>query len=185
MTTGLHVTNIIFVGLMGAGKTTVGRTLAKNLKKSFFDTDIEIEKRTGVKIPIIFEMEGEAGFRKRETAMLDELSRLDNVVLATGGGAVLEAQNRELIKTRGIVVYLRADIHDLYQRTRNDRNRPLLQTADPQGKLRELYKVRDPLYREVADIVVDTGNQPVTNIVGKIQNLINKKIEQKVSKSSL
>jgi len=179
------VTNIIFVGLMGAGKTTVGRALAKNLKKTFYDTDLEIEKRTGVKIPTIFEMEGEAGFRKRESAVLDELTGLSNVVLATGGGAVLDEKNRSLMKTRGIVVYLRADIHDLYLRTRHDRNRPLLQTADPQSKLRELFAIRDPLYREVADIVVDTGSQPVANIVGKIQTLIAKKISEKATTDSL
>ncbi len=179
------MTNIIFVGLMGAGKTTVGRALAKNLKKTFYDTDLEIEKRTGVKISTIFEMEGESGFRKRETAILDELSSLAEVVLATGGGAVLDEKNRHLMKTRGIVVYLRADIHDLYLRTRHDRNRPLLQTADPQAKLRDLFVIRDPLYREVADIVVDTGSQPVTNIVGKIQALIAKKISEKVTTDSL
>lgn len=164
--------NIIFVGLMGAGKTTVGRLLAKALKKTFYDSDHEIEKRTGVKIPTIFEMEGEAGFRKRESAMLDELSNRDNIILATGGGAVLDENNRKLMKARGIVVYLRADIHDLYQRTRNDRNRPLLQTADPHAKLSELFDVRDPLYQAVADIIVDTGNQPVANIVSKIQKQI-------------
>lgn len=170
---------------MGAGKTTVGRALAKNLKKTFYDTDLEIEKRTGVKIPTIFEMEGEAGFRKRESVVLDELTGLSNVVLATGGGAVLDEKNRSLMKTRGIVVYLRADIHDLYLRTRHDRNRPLLQTADPQSKLRELFAIRDPLYREVADIVVDTGSQPVANIVGKIQTLIAKKISEKATTDSL
>jgi len=169
------VTNIFFVGLMGAGKTTVGRMLAKSLKKTFYDTDLEIEKRTGVKIPTIFEMEGEQGFRKRESAMLDELSALSNVVLATGGGAVLNSANRHLLKQRGVVIYLRADIQDLYQRTRHDRNRPLLQTADPQAKLKQLYEQRDPLYKEIADFTVDTGNQPVSNIVSKIQSLIDKK----------
>ena len=159
---------------MGAGKTTVGRMLAKSFKKTFYDTDLEIEKRTGVKIPTIFEMEGEAGFRKRESAMLDELSALSNVVLATGGGAVLDPANRELLRQRGIVIYLRADIHDLYLRTRHDRNRPLLQTADPQAKLKQLFEQRDPLYREVADFIVDTGSQPVTNIVSKIHTLIDK-----------
>ena len=176
------VNNIIFVGLMGAGKTTVGRSLAKNLKKTFLDSDFEIEKRTGVKIPTIFEMEGEAGFRKRETAVLQDLCSLQNVVLATGGGAVLDSNNRNIMKSCGIVVYLRADIHDLYLRTRHDKNRPLLQTSDPQAKLQELFAVRDPLYREVADIVVDTGNQPVAQIVAKIQALINKKISEKVTK---
>jgi shikimate kinase len=185
MRRGVLVTNIIFVGLMGAGKTTVGRTLAKNLKKTFLDTDLEIEKRTGVKIPVIFEMEGEQGFRKRESTVLDELSQRDNVVLATGGGAVLDEHNRALMKQRGLVVYLRADIHDLYMRTRNDKNRPLLQTADPQQKLRQLFEIRDPLYQQVADIVVDTGNQPVANIVNKIQKLIAKLLSQKETDTSL
>ena len=110
---------------MGAGKTTVGRFLAKNLELDFYDTDQEIEKRTGVRVPIIFEMEGEAGFRKREVGMIDELTQLDNVVLATGGGAVLAAENRAHLASRGTVIYLRASVHDLYLRTRFDRNRPL------------------------------------------------------------
>jgi shikimate kinase len=166
------VANIFFVGLMGAGKTTVGRLLAKNLGAVFYDTDQEIEKRTGVRVPVIFEMEGESGFRKREIGMIDELTQMQNIVLATGGGAVIAPENREHLKSRGIVIYLRASVHDLYLRTRFDRNRPLLQNTNAQAKLEELFAARDPLYREVATYIVDTGNQPVMNIVQKIEELI-------------
>ncbi len=157
---------------MGAGKTTVGRLLAKNLGAVFYDTDQEIEKRTGVRVPVIFEMEGEGGFRKREIGMIDELSQMQNIVLATGGGAVIAPENREHLKSRGIVIYLRASVQDLYIRTRFDRNRPLLQNTNAQAKLQELFAARDPLYREVATYIVDTGNQPVMNIVQKIEELI-------------
>jgi len=163
---------IFFVGLMGAGKTTVGRSLAKNLGLDFYDTDQEIEKRTGVRVPTIFEMEGEAGFRKREVGMIDELTQMDNIVLATGGGAVLSLENREHLASRGTVIYLRASVHDLYLRTRFDRNRPLLQNTNPQAKLEQLFAARDPFYREVAHHVVDTGNQPVINIVQQIEELL-------------
>jgi shikimate kinase len=166
------LSKIFFVGLMGAGKTTVGRFLAKNLELDFYDTDQEIEKRTGVRVPIIFEMEGEAGFRKREVGMIDELTQLDNVVLATGGGAVLDAENRAHLASRGTVIYLRASVHDLYLRTRFDRNRPLLQNTDAQAKLEQLFNDRDPFYREVAHHIVDTGNQPVINIVQQIETLL-------------
>lgn len=157
---------------MGAGKTTVGRLLAKELEATFYDTDVEIEKRTGVRIPLIFEMEGEDGFRKREITILDELTQMDNIVLATGGGAILAPENRAHLKARGIVIYLRASVHDLHIRTRNDRNRPLLQNNDAQATLQKLYQQRDPLYREIATYIVDTGNQPVVNIIQKIQALI-------------
>ena len=164
--------NIFFVGLMGAGKTTVGKHLAKSLEMDFYDTDQEIEKRTGVRIPTIFEMEGEAGFRKREVLMIDELTQMPNIVLATGGGAVLNAENRQHLASRGTVIYLRASVQDLYLRTRFDRNRPLLQNTNAQAKLEQLFSERDPLYREVAHHIVDTGNQPVANIVQKIEELI-------------
>ncbi|NCA26805.1 MAG: shikimate kinase AroK [Methylophilaceae bacterium] len=164
--------NIFFVGLMGAGKTTVGKHLAKSLEMDFYDTDQEIEKRTGVRIPTIFEMEGEAGFRKREVLMIDELTQMSNIVLATGGGAVLNAENRQHLASRGTVIYLRASVQDLYLRTRFDRNRPLLQNTNAQAKLEQLFSERDPLYREVAHHIVDTGNQPVANIVQKIEELI-------------
>lgn len=166
--------NIFLVGLMGAGKTTVGKVLAKHLGKTFCDSDQEIESRTGVKIPLIFELEGEAGFRKRESAMIEELTRLKDVVLATGGGAVLCKQNRDNLRRYGTVVYLRASVEDLWQRTRNDRNRPLLQTEDPRARLEELFAQRDPLYREIADIIVDTGGQSVSAIAHTLEKLLEK-----------
>lgn len=162
--------NVFFVGLMGAGKTTIGKLLAKRQRKAFYDSDQEIEKRTGVNIPLIFEVEGEAGFRAREVAMIAELSALENVILATGGGAVLNPENRENLQKNGVVVYLRAKVHDLWQRTRHDRNRPLLQTADPRARLAELYKQRDPLYLEIADIVIDTGDQTASALTHHLED---------------
>lgn len=170
--------NIFFVGLMGAGKTTVGRLLAKSLNMPFYDTDHEIERRTGVRIPVIFEVEGESGFRRRETAMIEELSQLPAVVLATGGGAVLMQENRENLKRNGTVIYLRANVHELWLRTRNDKNRPLLQNADPRSRLELLFAERDPLYREVATHIVDTGGQPVSAIVHQIEGLLKLNKEQ-------
>jgi shikimate kinase len=165
--------NIFLVGLMGAGKTTIGRILARQLKKTFIDTDREIEKRTGVAIPVIFEFEGEAGFRAREAAVIGEFVQRDDVVLATGGGAVMQAENRAKLAARGRVVYLHAQPTDLLQRTRRDRNRPLLQTADPQAKLAELYAVRDPLYREIADLVIDTGRQSAGRLASTLIDMLN------------
>ena len=144
---------------MGAGKTTVGRQLAAELGKDFHDTDQEIERRTGVKVSVIFEIEGEAGFRAREAQVLDQLTQLSNVVVATGGGAVLASANREHLAQRGLVIYLHGQPKDLWQRTRYDKSRPLLQNTDVLEKLQSLYRQRDPLYREIADIVVDTGRQ--------------------------
>lgn len=171
------MSNIFFVGLMGAGKTTVGRVLAKHLGKNFYDTDHEIERRTGVNIPLIFELEGEGGFRKRETSIIEELSQMDNIILATGGGAVLAAENRQYLKQNGTVIYLRANVNELWHRTRNDKSRPLLQTADPRAKLEQLFKERDPYYREVANFIVDTGSQPVTTLVTHIENLLHEPIK--------
>jgi shikimate kinase len=165
-----HVPGSIFlVGMMGAGKTSVGKLLARHLGKTFHDSDQVIESRTGVKIPVIFELEGEDGFRAREAAVIEELTALEDVVLATGGGAVLDARNRELLKTRGTVVYLRASVNELWSRTRHDRNRPLLQTADPYARLCELHAQRDPLYREVAAVTMETGTQSLKNLVGKLE----------------
>jgi len=161
--------NIFLVGLMGAGKTSVGKVLARRFNKIFYDSDQEIERSTGVKIPLIFEIEGESGFRDRESRLLEELVRRRNIVLATGGGAVLSAQNRRLLADHGTVVYLRAAVSDLWQRTRHDKNRPLLQTADPQGRLQELFEQRDPLYREIADIIIDTGNQGLGSLAHRIE----------------
>jgi shikimate kinase len=160
--------NIFLVGLMGAGKTSVGRLLAKRLGKHFLDCDHEIEARTGVRVPVIFEIEGEDGFRLREAQVLDALTAMHDVVLATGGGAVLRPENRAALSGRGFVIYLRAQPRDLWQRTRHDRNRPLLQTDDPLGRLQDLYAFRDPLYREVADLVVDTGRQSVSVLIEQL-----------------
>ncbi|MBI2312852.1 MAG: shikimate kinase AroK [Betaproteobacteria bacterium] len=161
--------NIFLVGLMGAGKTTVGKLLAKRLRKTFLDCDQEIQKRTGVSIPVIFEIEGESGFRTRESAALKELTAMENVVLATGGGAVLSRENRQLLSRNGTVVYLRAVVDDLWARTRHDRNRPLLQTEDPRAKLAGLFAERDPLYQEVADIIIDTSSQSVYTLVRQLE----------------
>ncbi|MCL4801484.1 MAG: shikimate kinase [Burkholderiales bacterium] len=153
---------------MGAGKTTVGRQLARRLGKRFHDSDLEVEARTGVRVATIFEIEGEAGFRAREARMIEELTALDNVVLATGGGVVLDARNREHLAARGFVVYLRAQPRDLWQRMRQDRSRPLLQTADPLARLEELFRERDPLYRAVADLIIDTGRQGPGPLVSQV-----------------
>lgn len=150
---------------MGAGKTTVGKSLAAELAKTFHDTDHEIERRTGVKISLIFEIEGEAGFRTREAQVLDQLTQLSNVVLATGGGVVLDPDNRRRLADRGVVIYLHGQPKDLWYRTRHDKSRPLLQGADPLERLISLYQQRDPLYREIADIVVDTGRQSVRGLL--------------------
>ena len=161
--------NIFLVGLMGAGKTTVGRVLAKHLDKTFYDSDVEIEKRTGVKIPLIFELEGEAGFRKREVSVIEDLCKMQNIILATGGGAVLSDETRGNLKRYGTCIYLRANVQELWNRTKNDKNRPLLQTADPRKRLEALYLARDPLYKEVANLIIDTGGQPVLTLVTQIE----------------
>ena len=160
--------NLILVGLMGAGKTTVGRQLAKRLGKHFVDSDQEIEDRTGVKVATIFEIEGEAGFRARESRVIAELCEGEDLVLATGGGVVLDPANRALLAARGYVIYLRAQPRDLWQRTRHDKSRPLLQGVDPLARLDELFAIRDPLYREIADLAIDTGRQGVGALVGRV-----------------
>jgi shikimate kinase len=169
----ISMQNIFFVGLMGAGKTTIGKLLAKHLGKSFYDTDHEIEKRTGVKIPVIFELEGEAGFRKREAAIIHELSELQNIVMATGGGAIISDENRALLRQNGTVIYLRANVNELWHRTRNDKHRPLLQNVDIRAKLEQLYAERNPLYTQTAQLIFDTGNQPVAHILNQIEKSLN------------
>lgn len=161
--------NFFFIGLMGSGKTTIGRALARKLNRHFIDSDHEIEKRTGVSIPTIFEIEGEAGFREREAEVIADLVRQRDIVLATGGGAVLRTENRELLKQSGTVIYLRAPVEELFARTSRDRNRPLLQTADPLGRLRELYVQRDPLYQQTAHLIIDTNRQSVHQLVSDIE----------------
>lgn len=155
---------------MGAGKSTVGRFLAERLGYEFVDSDHEIEARTGVTIPMIFDIEGEEGFRQREEVAIDDLTQRQNIVLATGGGAVLREPNRRNLRTRGFVIYLRSSVESLVQRTKNDRNRPLLQTDDPEKVLRELLEKRDPLYMEVADLVVETQQVSVFRVVKQIQD---------------
>jgi len=157
--------SLFLTGPMGAGKSTIGRQLAKQLRLPFHDSDHEIESRTGVDIPLIFELEGEAGFRKRETTVIDELTRLPNIVLATGGGAVMDPDNRQHLKTRGRVIYLHTSVNHQLKRTRKDRNRPLLQTGNPRDKLEELMSIRDPLYREIASIIIDTDGMRVRDVV--------------------
>lgn len=164
--------SIFLVGMMGAGKTSVGRLLAQRLRKRFVDADQELESRTGVRIPVIFEIEGEEGFRAREVGILDELTREDGIVLATGGGAVLRPENRAALHGRGTVVYLRAGVDELWHRTRHDRNRPLLQTADPRARLADLLAARDPLYREVAHVTADTGSQSIRALVTRLEGLL-------------
>jgi shikimate kinase len=148
--------NIFLVGPMGVGKTTIGRVLADLLGLEFFDSDREIEAATGADIPWIFDVEGESGFRIRESRMIEQLTEKKNIVLATGGGAIMAAENREWLTARGVVAYLRAPISQQLERTSRDKTRPLLQTPNPEQKIRELMETREPLYQEVADIVVDT-----------------------------
>ncbi len=164
--------NIFLIGPMGAGKSTIGRQLAKQLRLEFHDSDHEIEARTGVDIPLIFELEGEAGFRKRESAMIDEMTQIKGIVLATGGGAILDPVNRDHLTSRGQVIYLHASVDQQLARTRRDRNRPLLQTADPRRRLEELMAVREPIYRETAYRVINTDGKRVREVVQEIMGLL-------------
>ncbi|MEO8345160.1 MAG: shikimate kinase [Betaproteobacteria bacterium] len=157
----LHRGNLFLVGLPGAGKSTLGRQLARRLNKRFVDADAELEQRLGVSIPTIFEIEGEAGFRDREEVTMAELTQLSEIVLSTGGGAVLRPANRLRLRENGTVLYLHADPAVLWERVRHNRNRPLLQTAEPQNRLVTLYMERDALYREVADHVVESDREQV------------------------
>jgi len=160
---------IFLIGPMGAGKTTVGRVLADSVGLSFFDSDLEIQRRTGVDISTIFSIEGEIGFRNRETQVIDLLSCMDNIVLATGGGVVLDAANRQRLSERGIVVYLFCSPEFQFERTSRDKGRPLLRSEDPLGTLRGLMEQRDPLYRSIADHVVSTEGRSAASIVKEIK----------------
>ena len=160
--------NLFLIGPMGAGKTTVGKQMSEALGIEFVDSDHEIQRRTGVDIPTIFEYEGEEGFRNREQAVIDELTTREGIILATGGGAVLRDENRRHLASRGFVVYLRCTPEQQHERTRRDKNRPLLQTDDPLEKLHSLMQVRDPLYRQTADMVISTEGKNTQSVAREI-----------------
>ena len=160
--------NIIFIGLMGSGKTTIGKQVSKALDMEFFDTDHAVEVKTGVNIATIFELEGEEGFRLREHSLLVDLMDNQKKVIATGGGIVLKGENRKLLRQLGTVVYLRSNIKDLILRLKNDKTRPLIQNVNLDEKFNELYKERDPLYIEVADYIINTKNKKVRDIKNEI-----------------
>lgn len=161
--------NIYLVGMPGAGKTTVGRHLARRLQRTFIDADHEIEARTGVRIPVIFDIEGEQGFRQRESKVIAELAHESNLIIATGGGAVLRPENRAALRQGGTVIYLHATPRLIFERTRLDPNRPLLQVADPVQKIEELFALRDPLYREVADIIINSTGGSISHLVKQVE----------------
>ena len=166
--------NIFLIGMMGAGKSTVGKTLARRLGRAYFDCDHEVVNRTGVSIATIFEIEGEEGFRRRESAVLSDLAKHGNSVIATGGGAVIVAENRRLMREFGIVVYLHAALDRLYERTRRDSSRPLLANGDKRSTLSRLLETRDPLYRETAHLVLESGAPSAATLADRIIDAINK-----------
>jgi shikimate kinase len=170
----MHKESIFLVGPMGAGKSTVGKALAEKLHYQFIDSDHVIEERTGATIPMIFDIEGEAGFRAREAVVIDELSKQSEVVLATGGGVVETESNRQHLRSRGYVVYLQSSVESLIQRTKHDRNRPLLQTDNPAQVLRDLMEKREPWYIEMADLVIQTQQVPVYKVVKQIVESLEK-----------
>ena len=165
---------IFLVGPMGAGKTTIGNKLAEVLNKQFVDSDHEIEQKTGASIPLIFELEGETGFRKRESQILEDLTQKNNIILATGGGAIISEENRALLKRTGFVIYLQAPLDQLLKRTAKDRNRPLLQTENPRKVLAKLLEQREPFYKEVADLTFETNQKSLRDIVSDITQLLEK-----------
>jgi shikimate kinase len=160
--------NVFLIGPMGVGKSTIGRQLAKLLRMEFDDTDHEIQRRTGVDIPTIFDFEGEEGFRRRERAVVEEMTGGAGLVLATGGGVVLDSENRRCLSGRGVVVYLSCSPEQQYDRTRQDRNRPLLQTENPMSKLQDLMEEREPIYRELADLVISTEKRSAVVVAKEI-----------------
>lgn len=168
----MTVPNIFLVGPMGAGKSAVGRQLARMLKLVFRDSDAEIEARTGVDISFIFEKEGEAGFRRREREVIGELTAQDGIVLATGGGAVLDPENREMLASRGLVVYLDASVDQQLERTRLSSHRPLLDTPNPAGRIAELMQQREPLYRELATLTVLTDGRMVREVAQEVRRKV-------------
>ncbi len=165
--------NIILIGPMGAGKTTIGRQLAKRLSIRFYDSDHEIEERTGVKISLIFEIEGEEGFRRRETEVIRELSLMNNIVLSTGGGAVTQAENRVVLKNNGYIIYLKSSPEMLFKRTVDDKRRPLLQGDDRLEQIRKILNEREPAYIEMADEIIDSEKMSIKQIIQKILEQIN------------
>ena len=165
----LHRGNLFLVGLPGAGKSTLGRQLARRLGKTFIDADAELERKLGVTIATIFEIEGETSFRDREEAALVELAAMTNIVLATGGGVIMRPANRERLKANGMVVYLHAPPTTLYERTRRSRHRPLLNAADPIARLNELYAARDAYYREVAVLVVESSRDEISQFSQRLE----------------
>jgi len=166
------IENIFLIGLMGSGKTTIGRILSKKLNKDFYDSDYVVEEKTGVKVPLIFEYEGEVGFRKREESVLKDLVYLKNIVLATGGGVILSQNNRELLKKNGYVIYLKSNCEDLAARMVDDKSRPLLQKGDLKQTLNNLFKFRDPLYEDISDQIIDTKNKRASEITSEIESLL-------------
>lgn len=166
--------NIILVGPMGAGKSSIGKRLARQLKQTFYDCDKVLEDRTGVPISTIFELEGEDGFRRRETKIIEQLVQLNNAIIATGGGAILRNENIKLIRSNGIVVYLKASVISQIKRTRHDKKRPLLQTQDRHATLAKLAKERNPLYEKAADIVINTDSQTISTSIEQITTKVNK-----------
>lgn len=160
--------NVFLVGPMGAGKSAVGRQLARMLHVAFVDSDEEIENRTGVDVPFIFEKEGEEGFRRREAKVIEDLTGIDGVVLATGGGAIIDPQSRSHLGARGFVVYLKTSVEQQLARTRRGRERPLLANEDPRAVLEKLLTVREPLYLEIADLTVDTDGRKVKAVADEI-----------------
>ncbi len=175
--------NVFLVGMMGAGKTTLGKALARRTGREFIDTDRLLVERTGVPVATIFEFEGEEGFRKRESALLREVARRTGCVVATGGGAVLAAENRLAMREAGTVVYLRARLESLWERLRHDATRPLLATPDPRATLAGILEQRDPLYREAAHLVVDTGAQSAATLVNRVVTAL-RRHEETVGRAS-
>lgn len=170
-------TNVFIIGPMGAGKSAVGRQLARRLNRDFHDSDTEIENRTGVDIPLIFEKEGEAGFRRREQRVVDELTQLSGIVLATGGGVVLDESNRSALASRGLVVYLHASVDQQIERTRYSSNRPLLNDGEPGDRLESLMAQREPLYRSLADCIVNTDGRRVPDVTDEVRRWLKSSLE--------
>ncbi|MCU7814537.1 MAG: shikimate kinase AroK [Candidatus Thiodiazotropha sp. (ex Rostrolucina anterorostrata)] len=170
----MRLQSLFLIGPMGAGKTTVGKQLAEHYRMEFIDSDHEIQRRTGVDIPTIFEFEGESGFRQREHTVIDELTSREDIVLATGGGAVIREDNRKSLSARGVVIYLHCSVQQQFERTHRDKNRPLLSTSDPMKKLTTLMAERDPLYRQTADILVSTEGRNTPSVVQDIRKQIEK-----------